>query len=222
MSLILNIDTATEAAHVSFAKNGTVLHSLSNTSQKDHAAFLQTAIQQLLPIAGFTLKDIDAVAVTSGPGSYTGLRVGMASAKGLCYALNKPLILINMLEVLALSVQKDYTEKELLFCPMIDARRMEVFTALYDYSLNTVLPPSAKILDQQSFLAELEHNKIVFIGNGVAKWQAVCNHVNALFSNTSPLFTAMAGLSHAQFLKNNFADLAYAIPFYLKDFNDNI
>ena len=133
MSLILNIDTASEKAHVSFAKDGMVLDSISSGSQKEHASFLQSAIQQLTKITGIVLKDINAVAVTAGPGSYTGLRVGMASAKGLSYALKKPLITISSLEVLTASALQLFpgTDKTILLCPMLDARRMEVFTAVY-------------------------------------------------------------------------------------------
>lgn len=222
MSLILNIDTATETAQVSFAKDGVVLQSLTNAIQKDHAAFVQTAVQQLLSTAAFTLKDIEAVAVTSGPGSYTGLRVGMASAKGVCYALNKPLILINMLEVLAIAAKQKNDEQDLFFCPMIDARRMEVFTALYDYSLNTKIEPCALILQQNSFFTELEKNKIVFSGTGVPKWKAICQHPNSLFSDIYDLAPAMAYLSFNYLLQHRFANLAYSQPFYLKEFKDNI
>jgi tRNA threonylcarbamoyladenosine biosynthesis protein TsaB len=222
MSLILNIDTATETAHISFAKDGQVLQSLNNTLQKDHAAFVQTAIQQLLSTAAFTLKDINAVAVTSGPGSYTGLRVGMASAKGFCYALNKPLILINMLEILATSAQQKNNHSDLLFCPMIDARRMEVFTAIYDCSLNTKMEPCALILQESSFLNYLKNNKILFSGSGSAKWKAICSHANALFSDIYDLAPAMANLSFNYLLQVRFSNLAYAEPNYLKEFKDYI
>jgi tRNA threonylcarbamoyladenosine biosynthesis protein TsaB len=222
MGLILNIDTATVTAQVSFAKDGQVLQSLTSTSQKDHAAFVQTAVQQLLTHAAFTLKDIDAVAVTSGPGSYTGLRVGMASAKGFCYALNKPLILINMLQVLTVSVQQKTKQPNWLFCPMIDARRMEVFTAIYDYNLNAKMEPSALILAEKSFFTELEKDTIIFFGSGAAKWKAICQNTNALFSNIYDLTAAMANLSYNSQVQNNFANLAYAEPDYLKYFKDNI
>ncbi len=222
MSLILNIDTATETAQVSFAKDGVVLQLLTNATQKDHAAFAQTAVQQLLSTTAFTLKDIDAVAVTAGPGSYTGLRVGMASAKGICYALNKPLILINTLEILAFATKQKNDQPNFIFCPMIDARRMEVFTALYDYSLNTKIEPCALILQQNSFFAELEKDKIVFSGTGVSKWKAICQHPNSLFSDIYDLAPAMAYLSFNYLLQHRFANLAYSQPFYLKEFKDNI
>ena len=165
MSLILNIDTASENAHVSIARDGQVLHILSSESQKEHASFLQTAIQELVKITGIHLKEIDAVAVTAGPGSYTGLRVGFASAKGLCYALKKPLITIGTLEVLMVSALQLYPpgpDENILFCPMIDARRMEVFTAIYQQDLNVYIRPCAMILDEFSFEKDLAKSKILF------------------------------------------------------------
>ncbi|HQW93579.1 MAG TPA: tRNA (adenosine(37)-N6)-threonylcarbamoyltransferase complex dimerization subunit type 1 TsaB, partial [Ferruginibacter sp.] len=150
MSLILNIDTSSEKAHVSFAKDGSLLALLSSESQKEHASFLQSAIQQLCKTASIHLPEIDAVAVTAGPGSYTGLRVGMASAKGLSYALKKPFITMGTLDILARSAIDFFPEQAepVLFCPMLDARRMEVFTAIYQKDLKTILEPGALILDE--------------------------------------------------------------------------
>lgn len=220
MSLILNIDTSTEQAHTSFAEDGRVLQHLLNESQKDHASFLQSAILQLQKITGIKLSTIDAVAVTAGPGSYTGLRVGMASAKGLCYALKKPLIALNTLEVLTASatlVHKPLGEP-ILFCPMIDARRMEVFTAIYNKDLDPYLSPRPLILNEMSFEKELSVNKILFFGNGSAKWESVCNHPNAFFQKVLIMPEGMSMLSHLFFLKKQFSDLAYSEPFYLKEF----
>ena len=223
MALLLNIDTATETAQVSFAKDGIVLQALHNTAQKDHASFLQTAIQQLTKIAVITLNDVDAIAVTAGPGSYTGLRVGMSSAKGLCYALNKPLIAINTLEVLTTdAIQQSNHSNDTLFGAMIDARRMEVFTALYNQDLTTALAPCAMVLDENSFAQQLKQNKIVFFGSGAFKWQAMCKHPNASFAVVSNLANAMAALSNTYFKKQAFADLAYSEPFYLKEFQDQV
>ena len=223
MSYIINIDTATEAAHVSIAQDGKILQALKNESQKDHGAFVQTAIQQLLKTTALSFTSIDAIAVTAGPGSYTGLRVGMASAKGLCYALNKPLIALSTLQVLttaALSISNN--QPDILYCPMIDARRMEVFTALYNNILTPFVLPNAMILNENSFLNYLEKDKIVFFGNGSNKWQQVCRHSNASFTTISNLPQAMAYLSSQYFLQQNFADLAYTEPLYLKEFQSNI
>jgi len=223
MSLILNIDTATETAQVSFAKDGKLLHSLNNDSQKDHASFLQVAIQQLMKAAAIKLNDVDAIAVTAGPGSYTGLRVGMSSAKGLCYALNKPLIAINTLEILAgAAIDQSHDTVNFLYCPMIDARRMEVFTAIYSSKSTTILAPCAMILQQDSFNNELEKNKIAFFGSGADKWKTICAHPNASFTVVSNLAAAMAQLSQDYFIRNHFANLAYSEPFYLKEFQDKI
>ena len=223
MSLILNIDTATENAQISFAKDGIVLQSVSNDLQKDHAAFLQTAIQQLLKTVGISLNNIDAVAIAAGPGSYTGLRVSMASAKGLCYALNKPLIALNTLEVLTIAAQQQFKNPaEILFCPMIDARRMEVFTAVYNNNLNSSLPPCAIVLQEDSFSNQLKENRIMFFGNGAVKWKAICTHSNASFASVLNHPQAMAVLSNTYFLQNSFTTLVYSQPFYIKEFQNNL
>ncbi len=219
MSLILNIDTASEKAHVSFAKDGLILDVLSSASQKEHASFLQTAIQQLIKNTGIVLTDIDAVAVTAGPGSYTGLRVGMASAKGLCYALKKPLITIGSLEVLTISALQLFSaaDESLLFCPMLDARRMEVFTAVYDKNLSVFLSPCALILDSSSFEKMLLKNKMLFFGSGSDKWKLICNQSNAFFENVTILPESLSKRSHILFLENKFTELVYSEPFYVKE-----
>lgn len=220
MSLILNIDTASENAHVSLAKDGQVLHALSSESQKEHASFLQTAIQNLTKITGVNLKEIDAVAVIAGPGSYTGLRVGMASAKGLCYALKKPFITIGTLEVLTVSALQLYTmpDENILLCPMMDARRMEVFTAVYQQDLNLYLQPCAMILNEFSFEKELLKSKILFFGSGSEKWKQVCNHPNAIFKSVSILPESFSRSSNILFSEKKFTDIVYSEPFYLKEF----
>jgi len=225
MALILNIDTATENAHVSLAKDGQVLHALSNGSQKEHAKFLQSAIKELIKTAGVNIKEVDAVAVTAGPGSYTGLRVGMASAKGLCYALKIPLITIGTLEVLTVSALRLYpppADEHILFCPIMDARRMEVFTAIYHQNLQEYLQPCAMILNEFSFEKEFMNNKIMFFGSGSDKWKQVCNHPNALFKSVSILPESFITASNTLFLEKKFTDLACSEPFYLKEFQSVI
>jgi len=224
MSLILNIDTASEQAHASLAEDGKVLHTLTNESQKEHASFLQAGIQELTRSLGINLKDIDAVAVTAGPGSYTGLRVGMASAKGLCYALKKPLITIGTLEVLTASALQVFPtgSENFLYCPMIDARRMEVFTAIYKHDLTIHLSPCAMILDELSFEKELLKNRIIFFGSGSAKWELICpdsyRDTNAAFETVAILPESMSSLSNSLFAEKKFTDLAYSEPLYLKEF----
>lgn len=220
MSLILNIDTTLEKAQVSFAKDGLVLKTMSNTEQKEHAAFVQHAIDQLIQYAGIALQDVDAVAVAAGPGSYTGLRVGMASAKGLCYALKKPLIALSTLEILTVAAleQTEDLPHSFYLCPMIDARRMEVFTAIYEPDLVEILPPCSIILDEHSLTKFLAEKHVLFYGNGAIKWKKICTHPYAVFPVAERLDSAMALHAHRAYVNNIFADLAYAEPLYVKDF----
>jgi tRNA threonylcarbamoyladenosine biosynthesis protein TsaB len=220
MSLILNIDTASENAHVSLAKEGVILHSLFSESQKEHASFLQNAIQQITKAVNIHLKEIDAVAVTSGPGSYTGLRVGLASAKGLCYALNKPLITIGTLEALTVSALQLFPpdREQLMYCPMIDARRMEVFTSVFQPDLQIYLQPCAMILDEFSFENDLLKNNIVFFGSGSDKWKQICKHEHAIFKAVTISPESLAQSTNILFAEKKFTELVYSEPFYLKDF----
>lgn len=222
MPLILNIDTATEHASVSLSRNGSLLTLEANPHQKDHAAFIQPAIQQMMNAAGLPLPSIDAIAVSNGPGSYTGLRVGLATAKGLAYALDKPLILINTLEVMATAAiqhtAKTNDPKEFLFCPMIDARRMEVFTALYDYQLHTVQPPVAMILDEHSFGDTLQQHTIVFSGSGAKKFENVNENNKRVFINIQHDSSHMITIAENCYRLKTFADKAYSEPYYLKEF----
>jgi len=217
MALILNIDTATETALISLAENDLVLSFAINNDQKDHASFLHPAIQDLFVKTGRTIKEIDAIAVTSGPGSYTGIRVGMASAKGLCYALQKPLITINTLEVIALSSIQKINENA-LYCPMIDARRMEVFTAVFDKDLIEIVPAQSLILDKSSYQDLIQTNKFYFSGSGAIKIKDVLNHENALIDHEQIRPESMAKLSFNCYDKQIFSDVSYSSPVYLKEF----
>ncbi|MBY0482577.1 MAG: tRNA (adenosine(37)-N6)-threonylcarbamoyltransferase complex dimerization subunit type 1 TsaB [Chitinophagaceae bacterium] len=220
MSLILNIDTATEHASVCLSKNGKSLLLKESSDQKHHGAFLQPAIQQIMQESGVSLADVDAIAVTEGPGSYTGLRVALASAKGLCYALQKPLITINTLQVMAQAALKSAPETDFntIFCPMIDARRMEVFTAIYSSQLETLEAPQAKILDENSFAENLAKNTVVFSGSGSIKFKPMCVHPNSFFSAVQHSAIELCLLSQTAYDNQHFADLAYSEPFYLKPF----
>ena len=223
MSYIINIDTATETAFVNIAKDGVIINGLENTAQKDHGAFVQTAIASLLTAAGIQFNEVGAIAVTAGPGSYTGLRVGMASAKGLSYALNKPLITISTLELLAAAaIRQSSDASTFFFCSMIDARRMEVFTAVYNHLLSPVMAPAALVLNDLSYLELLENQIIVFTGNGAAKWQKICTHPNARFMPLAEIPAAMGLMTNQSLTNKQFTDLAYAEPFYLKEFQNNI
>ena len=223
MSLILNIDTSTETASVCIAEDGGVLTSISNPHQKDHAAFLHNAINDIIKKNSLKLSSLSAIAVTKGPGSYTGLRVGMASAKGLCYALNKPLITIGSLEVMANAVIEAIgpQNEPALYCPLIDARRMEVYTALYDSQMKEMSTPKALILNESSFEEILSNQKVYFFGSGAAKFETVLSNKNAFFLPIERSMVSMSRLSFNQYLERKFTDLVDSEPLYIKDFHSS-
>jgi tRNA threonylcarbamoyladenosine biosynthesis protein TsaB len=242
LPLILNIDTATEFASLCLSNDGIVIGFEENQEQKNHASFLQPAIKKLMFDVQSTLMDLDAIAITNGPGSYTGLRVGLASAKGLCFALNKPLIVLNTLQVMGLASREwlvasgveelrignrelgehihhtSYIVQRTLFCPMIDARRLEVFTALYDFELNEILKPAAIILDNSTFSNELANHRIIFSGSGSFKMKALQTNSNISFSDVKYSAKDMVTFSEKMFEQKIFADLAYSTPNYHKEF----
>ena len=215
MALILNIDTAIDSASVCLAKDAEVLSIAKNEKQKDHAAWLHVAIKEIFEKNKLGLTIVDAIAVTGGPGSYTGLRIGMATVKGICYALGKPLIILNTLQVMANAAKNENAD---LLCPMIDARRMEVFTAIYSKDLQTVKEPAAITLNEKSFDEELAKHNICFFGNGCDKFQLIKKAKNAFFSTVNTDASHMVLLSKVKFRQKEFADLAYAEPLYLKEF----
>lgn len=215
MSLILNIDTAVDAASICLAKNGETLQMATNENQKDHASWLHVAIAKIIKEAGCVMTELQAVAVSIGPGSYTGLRIGLSTAKGLCYALNIPLITIGTLEMLAIAAKDEIGD---MICPMIDARRTEVFTAMYDKNLKKIIEPQAMLLNEKSFAEFLSSNKIIFLGNGSNKLRSIISNNNAFFSLAKANASHLAGLSNKNFIKKEFADLAYTQPLYLKEF----
>ena len=224
MAIILNIDTALDSACISLSENEKGLGYAINGTAKDHAAWIQPAIYKLTKESGIKMSDLSAIGVCIGPGSYTGLRIGLSTAKGLCFALKIPLIAINTLETIASSAMNDIqTENldftsDLLICPMIDARRMEVFTAVYDSSVEEIYEPHSRILDALSFDELLERQKMLFLGNGSLKFQQVCQNANAIFKKLALNPFALSGLTYNNFIGNNFATLAYAEPLYLKEF----
>ncbi len=232
MALILNIDTSGQEGFVALAKDGIYIDSLINSEPMQHAAFLQPAILQLVLKNRFVLQDLDAVAISNGPGSYTGLRVGLASAKGLCFALKKPLIIINTLQVMALAAKEKVSKNEndvtkwqstnmdlpILFCPMIDARRMEVFFSIYDKNLQPIVEPCAAALNTDFLSALLTNNCIFFSGSGVFKWQKICNHPQAIFLDTISVVKSLPVLAEETFQQNLFADVVLTEPFYYKEF----
>ena len=217
MSLILNIDTALETAFVCLSNGNEVLQTSVNETQKDHASWLHTAITNLLQKSGHSVNELEAVAVSIGPGSYTGLRVGLASAKGFCYALNIPLIAISTLKMIALAASNQ-AEGVTIICPMIDARRMEVFTILYDINLTERSSAQSMILDTNSFSSLLLSDKVLFCGGGSKKLQNIIISDNAIFNFNNYNATHFAQLSYNCFLKSEFSNLAYTAPLYIKEF----
>lgn len=221
MALILNIDTSTNKAGIALGDNGRLKMLTENPEQKDHAAWLHVGIRQLLEDQGLSLRALDAVAVTIGPGSYTGLRVSLAAAKGICYALGIPLITGNTLRMMAIAGQYYGKEKDLadlLVCPMIDARRMEVFSAVYNMNLEELEVPAPKILEPGSYQDRLADSNILFFGSGAKKFSEICNHPNAIFDHVDFNAGMMVAHSEAKFQNSDFTDLAYSEPQYLKEF----
>ncbi|MFI5132831.1 MAG: tRNA (adenosine(37)-N6)-threonylcarbamoyltransferase complex dimerization subunit type 1 TsaB [Chitinophagales bacterium] len=215
MSLVLNIDTSLDIASICLAKDGALLRLAVNENQKDHAAWLQPAIQRIIKDEQLTNTDLNAVAVSIGPGSYTGLRVGLSTAKGLCYALNIPLITVGTLEMMAIAGKDETVE---LLCPMIDARRMEVFTAVYTKTLQELINPHALVIDKNSFSELLSSHKILFYGNGSEKLKPLLSNDNAIFKIINHNATHMIPVSQSRFIGREFADLVSSEPMYLKEF----
>ncbi|WP_316815378.1 tRNA (adenosine(37)-N6)-threonylcarbamoyltransferase complex dimerization subunit type 1 TsaB [Pedobacter nyackensis] len=219
MATILQLETATQVCSAAISVNGETVALKEQMASNIHAGSLTLFIKEAMDMANLKFADLDAVAVSKGPGSYTGLRIGVSTAKGLCFAMDKPLIAIDTLQMMAggfLSQQKGYNG---LTCAMIDARRMEVFTAVFDSGLNYAGATEAKIVDEHSFAAELASGTVTFVGDGALKCAAVIQHPNAVFSELNFNSAAnMSALAFKAFNNSQFEDVAYFEPFYLKDF----
>jgi tRNA threonylcarbamoyladenosine biosynthesis protein TsaB len=220
---LLCIDTALDVARIALVHDGRIRAQAANERQQDHAAWIHKAIKNLLVQNGTAPGNLEAIAVTSGPGSYTGLRVGMATAKGFCYALGIPLITENVLFLTAAAaaekMKNAHGSLPVLCGPMIDARRMEVFTALYDQELESIMAPRAMVLQADTFKAELDMNVVVFCGNGMAKWKSLCKHPNALFADVHHRMEDFAGIALKKLNSGQFVDIAYSEPDYFKNFH---
>jgi tRNA threonylcarbamoyladenosine biosynthesis protein TsaB len=213
---ILNIHTATETAIINLMAGAEILGTFSNNETKQHASFLHTAIKELFLQHRIDIRSLNATAVSSGPGSYTGIRIGLATAKGLCYALKIPLITYNSLEVMAVSAMKFAKDTDAFYCPMIDARRMEVYTAIYNYNAEEITPPSAMILSENSFSEMLKGHKVFFSGSGSNKFQQISKHANAIFISQGISSESLAKIAWNKYVKNDFENLPYARPLYIK------
>jgi tRNA threonylcarbamoyladenosine biosynthesis protein TsaB len=241
MPIILHLETATNICSVALSGNGKTLSIRDSSIRNSHSSVLTTLIEEVCTDAGAGIEDIDAVAVSEGPGSYTGLRIGVASAKGLCFSLDKPLIAIPTLKAMAVGMidvryetqvpsteyrvpSTEYripsTEYRVLYCPMLDARRMEVYCGFYDINGDEVRETRAEIIDENSFAGLLEDNVILFAGEGATKCKNLLKkNINARFLDDFKASAEyMITLAEVAFSNQKFEDLAYFEPFYLKDF----
>lgn len=229
MAIILSIETSTKGCSTAIHQ-GPQLVALSELfHEKSSSGMLTTLIQHVVKVSGLDFSDIDAIAVAKGPGSYTGLRIGVSTAKGLCFTLDKPLIAINTLQALAWQVHSHSQSESTaatavspLLCPMLDARRMEVYCALYQAdNLQQVSPTEAKIIDENSFAEILEKQRIIFFGDGAAKCREILDtQPNAVFlkENINPSAKSIGVLANDAYENNQFENVADFEPYYLKEF----
>jgi len=217
LSLILNIETATKNCSVSLADNGKLLAVKElNDGNYSHSENLHVFIEEVLKSANKSIAEINAIAVSKGPGSYTGLRIGVSTAKGLCFSLDKPLISISTLTSLANSIS---VESDVVIVPLLDARRMEVYSTIFDNQYNQIREVRAEIIDANSFSELLNKGKVHFLGDGADKCKDIIKHKNAIFlDDYFPSAKQMVKLSYIKYKKNDIEDVAYFEPFYLKDF----
>jgi tRNA threonylcarbamoyladenosine biosynthesis protein TsaB len=219
MCYILNIETATTVCSVSLSKNGILVFYKELNNGFTHAENLHVFIEAVLKESQITPKQLSAIAVSKGPGSYTGLRIGVSAAKGLAYALQLPLISVDTLQLMALQAQTLQNEND-FYCPMLDARRMEVYTAVYDNDLKQQLPVEALIVDFNSIQKFSEFNNVLFFGDGMPKCKETLQALkNVMFiDNITPSAKDMCKLAYDKFITKQLEDVAYFEPFYLKDF----
>jgi len=225
MALILNIETATEICSVALSDERGLVDFRENTEGKSHASLLTSFIDDILKKTNVLPKQLDAIAVSAGPGSYTGLRIGVSAVKGLCYGIDKPLISVSTLQSMAQGFIQQLPEDrkaeyaEAWFCPMIDARRLEVYASFFDSHGNSQSKIVAEIIDEKSYSEILANRKIVFFGNGSDKFKEVIQNSNACFvSGFYHSAKDMISLSQQEFRNENFQNVAYFEPYYLKDF----
>lgn len=223
MALILSIETSTTVCSIAVTDGKDVVVSQKLFLEKSHSNLLTVIIEDALRQCGLKPSDLAAIAVSKGPGSYTGLRIGVSTAKGLCYATDKPLVSVPTLRAMAYEVNAQNTEGYFL-TPMLDARRMEVYTSTFDSDLNTIIETNAKILDEDSFSETLASKRVLFYGDGSDKFSQLVetNHNARFISGVSPSAWAVGQLAFDKFLKQDFEDVAYFEPFYLKEFRTTI
>lgn len=224
MSNILNIETSTDVCSVALTSEGQVLEHHENYDGQNHAKVLSPFLESVIKYIKSRDIKLDAVAVSIGPGSYTGLRIGLSEAKGLCFGLDVPLIGINTLKLLTVAVMfRKFFEEDVLFAPMIDARRKEVYTAVYDLALNEVMQPQPLILDENSYAEFLADHKVVFFGNGSDKAKDIIRHKNAIFvEGIKPVALDMMALAEKAVREHDYIDVAYSTPLYLKEYQATV
>lgn len=221
MSCILSIETSTDVCSVAVSQDGTCIFEKEDSSGPNHAVKLGVFVDEALSFIDSHLISLDAVAVSCGPGSYTGLRIGVSMAKGICYGRSVKLLSVPTLHLLCVPVllREQIQEENALLCPMLDARRMEVYAQLFDRALNEVRPIQADVVDADTYKSYLDERPVYFFGNGAEKCIEVINHPNAhLIKNVEPLAKYMFPLAEKRMMNEQFEDVAYFVPFYLKDF----
>lgn len=220
MSCILNIETSTDVCSVSVSQDGACIFSQEDHEGPNHAVKLGTFVDEALSFADSHAIPLDAVAVSCGPGSYTGLRIGASMAKGICFGQDLKLIAVPTLELMAVPVLlREEVEEGALLCPMIDARRMEVYSAVYDRALHEVRGIQADVVDSETYREYLDRGPVYFFGNGAEKCMEVINHPNArLIKGVEPLAKWMFPIAERRIAQEKYEDVAYFVPFYLKDF----
>lgn len=220
MSCILNIETSTNVCSVAVSQGGVCLFKRVDNSGPNHAVALGVFVDEALSFVDSRAIPLDAVAVSCGPGSYTGLRIGVSMAKGICYGRGLKLIAVPTLELMAVPVLLEHElDDDTLLCPMLDARRMEVYAGIYDRALHEVRPVQADVVDGDTYSEYLDKGKVCFFGNGACKCLDTINHPNAvLVKGIEPLAEYMFPLAEKRMAEGRFEDVAYFVPFYLKDF----
>ena len=222
MALILSIETSTTVCSVAIHEDGKIKASSTYNIDKSHSTVLIPTIDTLISRSGYDKTNLSAVALSKGPGSYTGLRIGTSTAKGLCFALDIPLIAVGTLEGLARQAAP-FLDLDVILCPMLDARRMEVYTCILDNDLSVVKDVHPAIIDDTSFKKELDGGKVAFFGNGANKCREAITHRNAIFiEDVEPSAEDIGYLAYTKFQKSTFEDVAYFEPFYLKEFRATV
>jgi tRNA threonylcarbamoyladenosine biosynthesis protein TsaB len=218
MAVILSLETSSKVCSVAIHKDEVLLATSEVHINQSHASKLAELVSDVKKYSGIHWNELSAIAVSSGPGSYTGLRIGVSTAKGLCYSLNKPLIAASTLELLAFQMSRRLTYNSFL-CPMIDARRMEVYCRVTDAQLNEVTATEAKIIDANSFFDILDSQTLIFFGDGSTKCKAIINHRNAIFvDDIYPMASQLGYRAFEKFVQNKVEDIVSFEPGYLKEF----